>query len=40
MTFGSEIPNIKGLTYIKDYITPEQEQFLISQIDKQPWLND
>jgi alkylated DNA repair dioxygenase AlkB len=38
--FNPEIPNIKGLTYTKDYITLEQEQFLISQIDKQPWLSD
>lgn len=38
--FACEKPNIEGLTYIPDYITTEQEQSLISQIDKQPWLND
>lgn len=38
--FYSEIPNIQGLTYTPNYITTEQEQLLISQIDKQTWLND
>lgn len=38
--FSSEIPKIEGLTYTINYITAEQEQFLISQIDKKPWLND
>jgi len=38
--FASEIPKISGLTYIPNYITLEQEQFLISQIDSQYWLND
>ncbi len=38
--FASENSNIEGLTYIKDYITVEQEQFLISKIDEQLWLND
>jgi len=38
--FSSEIPKIAGLTYTPSYITEEQEQFLISKIDKQPWLND
>ena len=37
--FSSEIPNIEGLTYTINYITAEQEQFLISQIDQQPWLS-
>ena len=38
--FSSEIPNIQGLTYTPDYITVEQEQLLIFQIDQQPWLSD
>jgi hypothetical protein len=38
--FSSEIPKIEGLTYTPNYITGEQEQLLISQIDKQPWLSD
>ncbi len=38
--FNGEIPKIEGLSYTKDYITEAQEQFLISQIDKQSWLND
>lgn len=33
-------PDIEGLTYTKDYITEEQEKFLINHIDTQPWLND
>lgn len=35
-----DIPNIKGLNYLKDYITTQHEQILIEQIDRQPWLND
>lgn len=38
--FNSEIPKIDGLIYTKNYITIEQEKFLISQIDQQPWLAD
>ncbi|QED23056.1 alpha-ketoglutarate-dependent dioxygenase AlkB [Candidatus Deianiraea vastatrix] len=38
--FASEIPNIEGLSYATNYITLEQEQFLIDRIDKQPWLSD
>jgi alkylated DNA repair dioxygenase AlkB len=38
--FSSEIPKIEGLTYTPNYITIEQEQFLINQIDNQPWLTD
>lgn len=37
--FAGEKPDIEGLTYIPKYITQEQEQFLITQIDAQPWLN-
>ncbi len=33
-------PNISGLTYIPDFITPDEENTLISSIDEQPWLND
>ena len=38
--FASEFPKIQGLTYTPNYITAEQEQLLITQIDKQPWAND
>ena len=38
--FSGEFPKIQGLTYTKNYITIEQEQFLIKQIDNQPWLAD
>ncbi len=38
--FTSEIPKIQGLTYTRNYITTEQEQFFITQIDNQPWLSD
>jgi alkylated DNA repair dioxygenase AlkB len=38
--FINEIPKIEGLTYTPNYITAEQEQFLISKIDQQLWLND
>jgi alkylated DNA repair dioxygenase AlkB len=40
MNLFNDIPKINGLTYIPNYITTEQEQFLITQIDAQPWLND
>ena len=33
-------PNISDLTHIPNFITPEQEQFLISQIDQNPWFLD
>ena len=36
----SETPDIEGLEYISDFISYEQEQALITQIDQQPWLND
>lgn len=34
------IPDIPGLTYISDFITPDEESALIDNIDMQPWLND
>lgn len=37
MTAQEQIP---GLTYIPNFITPEQEADLITTIDKQPWLTD
>jgi alkylated DNA repair dioxygenase AlkB len=33
-------PDISGLTYISNFITPDEENALISSIDAQPWLND
>ncbi|MFT4968052.1 MAG: alkylated DNA repair dioxygenase AlkB [Candidatus Deianiraeaceae bacterium] len=36
----NEIPLIQGLTYTQNFITEEKEQQLISEIDKQLWLND
>jgi alkylated DNA repair dioxygenase AlkB len=32
--------NIPGLTYIPNFITRDEEDALISNIDAQPWLND
>ena len=32
--------NIKGLTYIPDFITKTEHDFLLREIDKQPWLNE
>lgn len=34
------IPDIPGLTYIPDFITPDEESALIDNIDRQPWLTD
>lgn len=31
---------IEGLTYIPDYLTPDEEKALIANIDSEPWLND
>ena len=31
---------IKGLTYIQDFITPEEEAVLVQHIDASPWLGD
>ena len=36
----SAIPDISGLTYMPDFITPEEEAILISNIDAQSWLHD
>ncbi len=38
--FHNETPPIQGLNYTPNFITKEQEQFLISKIDGEPWLND
>ncbi|MAF97321.1 MAG: alpha-ketoglutarate-dependent dioxygenase AlkB [Micavibrio sp.] len=37
---NQNIPDISRLQYIPDFITREEEQTLISNIDAQPWLND
>lgn len=36
---GPEI-NISGLTYIPDFISAQEQDFLLSQIDQQAWLTD
>ena len=36
---GPEI-DISGLRYIPDFISAQEQDFLLSQIDQQPWLND
>lgn len=36
---ASEI-DISGLNYVPDFITPAENDFLLSQIDQQPWLTD
>lgn len=33
-------PAIPGLRYIADYITPEEHEALLLQIDQSPWLSD
>jgi hypothetical protein len=33
-------PDISGLTYIRDFITKEEEKFLVENIDRSSWLND
>ncbi len=37
---ASAIPNINGLSYIPDWISPDNEAELISIIDQQPWACD
>jgi alkylated DNA repair dioxygenase AlkB len=32
--------NISGLTYIPDFISAQEQDFLLTQIDQQPWLTD
>jgi len=32
--------DISGLTYVRDFITSTEYDFLLSQIDQQPWLTD
>jgi alkylated DNA repair dioxygenase AlkB len=36
----SASPDISGLTYIPDFITREEEQSLLNNIDSSPWLNN
>jgi alkylated DNA repair dioxygenase AlkB len=38
--FEETTPSIDGLIYIPDFISVEKEKSLLSNIDKQPWLND
>lgn len=35
-----KIPQIEGLFYTPNFITPDEEQALLNQIDQQPWLTD
>jgi hypothetical protein len=32
--------NISGLTYIPDFISAQDQDFLFCKIDQQPWLTD
>lgn len=36
----SSLPEINGLSYIPDFITPAEEQALLQTIDAHPWLTD
>jgi hypothetical protein len=38
--FNEKLPQVQGLSYVDGCMTAEQERFLISKIDEQPWLND
>ncbi len=33
-------PSISGLTYIPDFISAQEQDFLLSHIDHQPWMTD
>ncbi len=35
-----EHPQISGLTYLADYISPDTEQHFINTIDEYPWITD
>lgn len=37
---GSKIADISGLKYVPDFITQSDHDFLLKQIDSQPWLSD
>lgn len=37
---NTETLNVQGLTYIRDFISAQEQDFLLAQIDQQPWLND
>lgn len=37
---GSEIADISGLKYVPDFITKSDHDFLLKEIDSQPWLSD
>ena len=34
------VPDIQGLSYIPDFITPDAERALLDTIDAQAWLHD
>src|SRR5687767_12250878 len=34
------VSHIDGMCYIRDFITPTEEQFVVSEIDKKPWDTD
>lgn len=34
------VPDIAGLSYVDDYLSPEEERLLIEQIDREPWSSD
>jgi alkylated DNA repair dioxygenase AlkB len=37
---NAPVPDISGLSYCPDFITSEEEAFLISAIDSYPWIHD
>ena len=37
---NDEVPAIRGLQYIEDYITESQHNWLLTEIEKYKWLND
>jgi alkylated DNA repair dioxygenase AlkB len=34
------VPDVPGLAYVEDYVTPDEERALLDAIDREPWLTD
>lgn len=35
-----DVPDVPGLAYVPEYITPEEERALLAAVDGEPWLTD
>lgn len=36
----SEVPRIQGMTYVQDFLSRDEQESVLQEIDRQPWRND